>query len=346
MYGGAQAMYTENQIANIMVKQRFKNNIIDVKAFPRDDINTDHFLLAAKMRFKLKVPKSPKYQAQYDLNTLKESTINAKCKIEVRNKYQSLSIEEIEQTDEIEYVDQTGRIEKIWRNVKGSPMGAKTNLPRRKKEARNEWMTNEILELMKERKLWKCRNETEYYALEKEIRRRCREAKEQWHFNRCEEIEELEKHHKMNKMHSKVKELTNRKQNVRTYSGCIKDKDGILLFEKDSISTRWTDYTKTLYSYETRPMPVEFVDPEGPEILLEEVTKAIKGLKEKKAPGEDGITGEHLKALDGESLKILTAMINDIYNTGNIPKDLKQSLFVKIPKKPKAVECTDYRPYV
>ena len=45
---------------------------------------------------------------------------------------------------------------------------------------------------------------------------------------------------------------------------------------------------------------------EGPEILIEEVKKAIKHLKENKAPGEDGITCEQLKAMDEESLKILT----------------------------------------
>ena len=54
---------------------------------------------------------------------------------------------------------------------------------------------------------------------------------------------------------------------------------------------------------------------EGPEILLEGVTKAIIGLEEKKEPGKDGITGEHLKALKGESLKVLTAMLNDDIRT-------------------------------
>ena len=144
-------------------------------------------------------------------------------------------------------------------------------------------------------------------------------------------------------MHSKIKELTNRKRDIRTDSGCIKDKDGNLLFERNSIAIRWTEYIKTLYSDETRPPPKDIINPEGPEILIEEVTKAIRNLKEKKAPGEDGITGEQLKALDEEALKVLTKLLNNIYSTGVIPKDLKQSVFVKIPKKPKAVECTEYR---
>ena len=127
----------------------------------------------------------------------------------------------------------------------------------------------------------------------------------------------------MNKMHAKIKELTNRKHNVKTDSGCIKDKDRNLLFERDEIARRWTQYIKSLYNDQTRSKPEEFENPEGPEILIEEVKKAIKHLKESKAPGEAGITGEQLKAPDEESLKILTDILNDIYNTGIIPNDLK-----------------------
>ena len=60
-----------NQIDYIMIKQRFKNSIINVKTLPGADINSDHCLLAAKIKLKLKVPKQSKVQAQYDLNTLK-----------------------------------------------------------------------------------------------------------------------------------------------------------------------------------------------------------------------------------------------------------------------------------
>ena len=74
----------------------------------------------------------------------------------------------------------------------------------------------------------------------------------------------------MSKIHSKIKELTNRKHNVKTDSGCIKDKDGNLLFKRDEIAKRWTRYIKPLYSDETQSEQEDFESPEGPEILIEE----------------------------------------------------------------------------
>ena len=42
-------------------------------------------------------------------------------------------------------------------------------------------------------------------------------------------------------------------------------------------------------------------------------------------------------------MKILTDLFNKIYKTGYIPNDLAQSIFITIPKKPKALECSDFR---
>ena len=85
-------------------------------------------------------------------------------------------------------------------------------------------------------------------------------------------------------MHSKIKQLTNRKHNVKPDSGCIEDKDGNLLCERNEIAKRWTEYIKTLCTDEASSESEELENSEGPEILIEEVRKAIKHLKENKAP--------------------------------------------------------------
>ena len=78
-------------------------------------------------------------------------------------------------------------------------------------------------------------------------------------------------------------------------------------------------------------------------ITSAEVKHAIKKLKNNKATGTDLIAAEMLKALDDGPIEKLTQLCNEIYNTGYWPKDLKESIFIPIPNKPKATRCQEYR---
>ena len=54
-------------------------------------------------------------------------------------------------------------------------------------------------------------NRDEYNRLNKQINLACKEAKEKWLVNQCEEVEQLEIQYKSREMHNKVKELTSEK---------------------------------------------------------------------------------------------------------------------------------------
>ena len=50
-----------------------------------------------------------------------------------------------------------------------------------------------------------------------------------------------------------------------------------------------------------------------------------------------------LKALDDYGVAQLTQLLNSIYETGYLPSGLLESVFITLPKKPKAMECGDFR---
>ena len=155
---------------------------------------------------------------------------------------------------------------------------------------------------------------------------------------------QLEKSNNAKEMHRKVKEVTGTKKKKTGIQMCVKDKNGNILFEKENIEERWCEYIKELYDDdEGRPDQVTVNDEEGPPILTSEVKYAMKRMKSGKAPGTDDIRIEQLKALDEEGIKILTDLCNEVYSTGNIPGEMKHSIFVKLPKKANAIECSDYR---
>ena len=61
---------------------------------------------------------------------------------------------------------------------------------------------------MENRKQFKNSDKDEYMRLNKQINSACKEAKEKWLVNQCEEVEQSEKQYKSREMHTKVKELT------------------------------------------------------------------------------------------------------------------------------------------
>ena len=71
--------------------------------------------------------------------------------------------------------------------------------------------------------------------------------------------------------------------------------------------------------------------------------KAIQSMKKGKVTGSDEISTEMLRALDDQNINVITNLCDIIYNNAVIPTDLKQSIFITLPKKSKAQSCTEYR---
>ena len=71
---------------------------------------------------------------------------------------------------------------------------------------------------------------------------------------------------------------------------------------------------------------------EGPYILQSEVGKAIKEMRIRKASGDDDVPGDVLKLLGEGGLKILTKLINTIYETGEWPKDFTEVTMIALKK--------------
>ena len=62
-----------------------------------------------------------------------------------------------------------------------------------------------------------------------------------------------------------------------------------------------------------------------------------------KASGRDGIPAELLKILKKDAVKVLHSVCQQIWKTHQWPQDWKGSVFIPIPKKGNAKECSNYR---
>ena len=80
-----------------------------------------------------------------------------------------------------------------------------------------------------------------------------------------------------------------------------------------------------------------------PDILECEVKWALEGITTNKASGGDGIPVELFQILKDDAVKVLHSICQrKIWKTQQWPQDWKRSVFIPIPKKGNAKECSNY----
>ena len=79
-----------------------------------------------------------------------------------------------------------------------------------------------------------------------------------------------------------------------------------------------------------------------PDILEGEVKWALGSITTNKASGGDGIPVELFQVLKDDAVKVLHSVCQQIWKTQQWPQDWKRSVFISIPKKDNAKECSDY----
>ena len=78
------------------------------------------------------------------------------------------------------------------------------------------------------------------------------------------------------------------------------------------------------------------------DILECEVKWTLGSITMNKASGGDGIPVELFQILKDDAVKVLSSICQQIWKTQQWPQDWKRSVFIPIPKKGNAKECSNY----
>ena len=79
-----------------------------------------------------------------------------------------------------------------------------------------------------------------------------------------------------------------------------------------------------------------------PDILECEVNWALESITTNKGRGGDGISVALFQILKDDAVKVLHSIGQQIWKTQQWPQDWKRSVFIPIPKKGNAKECSNY----
>ena len=148
----------------------------------------------------------------------------------------------------------------------------------------------------------------------------------------------------MGKTRDVFKKITDTKGTFHENMGTIKDRNGMDLTEAEAIKNSWQKYTEGLYKKDLHDADNhDGVIPHlEPDILECEVKWPLESITTNKASGDDGVPVEIFQILKDDAVKVLHPICQQIWKTQQWPQDWRRSVFIPIPKKGNAKECSNY----
>ena len=206
----------QNQIDYILFSQRWRSSIQSAKIRPGADCGSDHELLIAKLRLKLKKVGKTTRPFRYDLNKIPyDYTVG------VRNRFKGLDLIHRE-PDEL-WTEVHDIVQKTW--IKTITM--------EKKCKKAKWLSEVALQIVVRRREAKSKGENGRYShLNAEFQRTARRDEKAFLSEQWKEIEEKSR---MGKSRDLFKKIRDTKGTFHTKIGSIKGRNGMDLTEAEDI---------------------------------------------------------------------------------------------------------------
>ena len=157
-------------------------------------------------------------------------------------------------------------------------------------------------------------------------------------------MRKIEENNRKGKTRLLFKKIRDTKRTDHVKMGTIKNRNSIHLIEAEDIKKRWQEYTEELYKKglhepDNHDGVITHLEPD---ILECEVKQALGSITMNKASGGGGIPAELFKILKDDAVKALNSICQQIWKTQQWLWDWKRTVFIPIPKKGNAKECSNY----
>ena len=320
-----------NQIDYILVQKWWRSSVRNVRTRWKElELSSDHAMLVARVRLKLKVDRTPKAQPRLDDNLLKVEAIKGQfCQGVAANLTGDLG----------------GGVQEIWEKFRDAVLSSAHQVLKLGRRKVKHWFSTATIELLAQREEGRRAKipRTLVRELTLKIRDSIRLDRETKLLLDAEAMEEASSRGDLAKLFKFV-----RGKSV-AISETIKDDQGNVV-RPENRKEAWRSYFDGLLNRAPPVSPVDDPDFTGfiPElkeddVTQEEVEKAIRAMKSGKAPGENGITANMLKALGLIAVEPLTKLLQLAYRRKEIPEEWCSATIIPLFKKGDRTRCGNYR---
>jgi hypothetical protein len=301
----------------------------------------------AKVKIKLRRAEQPKQRKceRYNVYKLKDEKTKQRFNLTLQNRYEAL-----ETQDE--------NIEDAWNQLAGAYRESAKEVLGHKKKNEKEWLSEETWTAIDERKTQKtkileCKSERlkekqkqRYREANTKVKRMARRDKRKYIEDLAKQAEQAAAKREQSTLFRITKEICGQSKSSTVP---IKDKAGRLLTTEKEQEARWKEHFEEVLNRSDPVSPAEIKDP-AEDLNIDtdpptraEILSAIKTLKNRKAPGEDHLNAELLKADPEAAADVLLPLFKLIWERNTIPEDWRKGSIIKIPKKGNLAECGNWR---
>jgi len=310
-----------NQIEYILVSRNGRGRIKNSRAYPSADIGSDHQLLLANLKFKLRSNRGASKIRKIDTAELRNEI--------VKHAYANSVEEELRKNlgERVPVQDAKQEVDGRWFTVKRAfHKAAEECLGRIRSINWCGWLSMTTADLANERRIAKCK------PISRKTSKHHKSAKEdkEAHIDQvCAGIEQSHRSGKTRAVYDGIRLLTG---TLAPRSSVKKDVDGVVITKSKGVKERWKDYSEGLYNdpnstqdVNLLSLPSKLNNEDVLGMSVREVERAIQGLRLKKAVGYDEISTEEIQsATSGVGLLVMHEMYQNIWELEEIPEDWKR----------------------
>ncbi|KAK7103731.1 hypothetical protein V1264_018575 [Littorina saxatilis] len=341
---------TENQIDHVCINKKFRRSLQDVRVRRGADVASDHHLLVASLKLKLKRNQTDASdrRVKYNIRLLKDPKTKQQFSLTLKNRFEVLR----------ELLEEEDSVSNRWQKVKETLRSSCQQVVGPNKPQQKEWITPETLTKIQDRqrkkatvnnsrtRAAKAKAQGEYAEANREVKKSIRKDKIDYVEGLAAEAEQAAYSGNMKQLYDTTKRLSGKFSKPERP---VKDKQGNTIHTLEEQLNRWAQHFEDLLNRPSPPSPpaMEPADVDLPvnceKPTREEIRKAITLLKNGKAAGPDDIPAEALKADIDASVEMLYPLFERIWDEEDVPTDWKEGYLVKLPKKGDLSNCSNYR---
>ncbi|XP_073814500.1 uncharacterized protein [Musca autumnalis] len=336
---------TINQIDHVVIDGRHSSSVLDVRSFRGANIDSDHYLVAAKVRTRLNVANKARTDTTRKLDIAKLQTQ------QIATAYSTQLTQLLNDS-----ASRPDNISAQWQNIAHSMQtAAKSVLGYQRPPPKNPWYDQECRAATEEKNAAyrttlqsvATRSARERYREKRrEEKRLFRRKKREMEKRECEQMEMYRRQNEVRKFYQRVKHQTD---GFGTGISSCRDQQGNLVTDTDSVLRIWKEHFSKLLVSDSSEDGEDTTDPipdDGIECIppsQDEVRTAINRLKNNKAAGADGLPAELFKTGGDTLIRCMHQLVSTIWQEERVPDDWNVSILCPVHKKGDKTVCSNYR---